>query len=270
MHNLYKIVGNMPPMPQTVSQVQQACKDEETTIADIVGIISHDPMLSANILKAANSPIYGLSKEVKSLSQAVSLFGLSTIEGLVMNYGTKKVLHIEPEIYGISKEKLTEIGLMQAALCGAWMQKLDRSLKDEIGIVALLSDLGKLAIAKAMEDKEPTQALKGAKDFLQLRKVEKEIVGATTEAACAMMFEHWNFNQNTIDTLNFFAGINKEVEPKIKKMAVVLLVVKNCVNIKQCYTQESIQASIALAQKYNLPHFEETVQTQKELCKPTT
>jgi len=262
---MYKIVGNMPPLPQTVVQVQEACKDDETTISDVVHIIMRDPMLTANILKAANSPIYGLAREVKTLSQAVSLFGLSTISGLVMNYGTKKVVKIEPDIYGISKEKLTQIGLKQAALATVWAKKLDPSIKDELGVVALLSDLGKLAIAKALEEKEGITALKEAKNFIELRKAEKELVGATTEQACAMMFEHWQFNQNTIDILNFFAGVQKDVEPRLKKIAVMLLVIKTCINIKECYTKESIQQASQLAKKYKLAYFDESVIEAQEI-----
>lgn len=262
---MYKVVGNMPPMPQTVAQVQEACKHDETTISDIVNIIMHDPMLSANVLKAANSPIYGLTREVKSLSQAVSLFGLSTISGLVMNYGTKRVVKVEPEIYGVSKEKLTEIGLKQAALANVWAKKLDPSIKDELGVVALLSDLGKLAIAKVLEEKEGITAFKEAKTFMELRKAELEIAGATTEHACAMMFEHWQFNKSTIDILNFFAGIEKDVAPKIKKIAVMLLVIKSCVNIKESYTKESIQRASMLAQKYKLAHFDESIEEAKDI-----
>jgi HD-like signal output (HDOD) protein len=260
MENMYKVVGNMPPLPQTVAQVQQACKEDETTIGDIVKIIEHDPMLSANLLKAANSPIYGLAREVKSLSQAVSLFGLSTISGLVMNYGTKRVVKVEPNIYGVTKEQLTKIGLKQALLARVWAGKIDPSVKDELGVVALLSDLGKLAISIALQDKVDLPDFKEAKTFLELRKAEKAVAQATTELASAMMFEHWQFNQNTIDVLNFFAGNTKEVAPKIKKMAVMLLVIKTCVNIKEDFTQESIQRALELAKKYNLDKFEESVQ----------
>jgi len=80
-----------------------------------------------------------------------------------------------------------------------------------------------------------------------------------------MMFEHWQFNQNTIDILNFFAGVQKDVEPRLKKVAVMLLVIKTCVNIKECYTKESIKQASQLAKKYKLAYFDESVIEAQEI-----
>jgi len=80
-----------------------------------------------------------------------------------------------------------------------------------------------------------------------------------------MMFEHWQFNQNTIDILNFFAGVQKDVEPRLKKVAVMLLVIKTCINIKECYTKESIQQASKLAKKYKLVHFDESAIEAQEV-----
>ncbi len=259
MKEIYKAVGNMPPLPETVAQVQEACKNDETTIGDLVEIIGKDPMLSANILKAANSPIYGLSKEIKSLPQAVSLFGMSTIQGLTMSYGAKKALDIEPAAYGITKKQLTDVGMMQSSLATTWVKMLDKSLLDDISVVSLLSDLGKLAISQVLADKD-SSALKEASSFLQVRNAEKELVNATTEEVSAIMFDQWNFNDTTISVLNFFAGVDKEVSPQVKKLAVILMVVKTCVNIKEQYTEKSIANALKLAQKYKLGGLQECIE----------
>ncbi|MGM0533544.1 MAG: HDOD domain-containing protein [Campylobacterota bacterium] len=259
IEQIQNAIGNMPPMPETVSKVQQACKDEETTVSDITEIIQHDPMLSANLLRAANSPVYGLSKEIKSLPQAVSLFGITTVSGLVMSYGSKKVIDIEPQAYGITKKQLGDIGLLQAGLGAKWAKGYDKAIADDLYVVALLSDLGKLTLAKVLEGKD-TAALQQAQNFSQIRSAEKELTGVTTERVSAMMFDKWNFNDATISILNFFSGVDKDVNKDLKKVAVMLMIVKTCVNIKQQFAPEAIQKALQMQKKYSLHGLEDAIE----------
>lgn len=260
MNAIYETIKTMPTLHKTITDVQAACKDEDTTVDKLAAIIENDPMLSANLLKLANSPLYGLSKQVKTLTQAVSLFGIETIGGIVFNYGVKQAVNSEPKAYDISNERLSEIGIMQNRLATTWAKKVDPSLVKELSVVTILSDLGKLAISKYLSDKDYTP-LKTAQTFAQIRKAEKELTGATTEQISALMFEKWNFNESTVEILKFVASTQKDVAANLKKIGLMLMIVKTCVNVKEQYTPSSIQKAVELSQKYNLQHFEDTVKT---------
>ena len=66
-------IKSLPPLPKTVIDMQRVCNDPNSSINDLVKTVDHDPMIVANLLKAANSPLYSLRREINSVAQAVSL-----------------------------------------------------------------------------------------------------------------------------------------------------------------------------------------------------
>ncbi|MCW8954282.1 MAG: HDOD domain-containing protein, partial [Sulfurimonas sp.] len=69
-------IKSLPPLSTTITEVNRIYADDESTISDMAKAIEHDPMIIANLLKTANSPLYGFGREIKSAAQAVSLFGM--------------------------------------------------------------------------------------------------------------------------------------------------------------------------------------------------
>ena len=81
----------LPPLPKSFYQMSLICQDPNASISDLARVIEEDPMLVANLLKVANSPLYGFRREIKNVTQAVSLFGMSTTRSLVTDMSIKKL-----------------------------------------------------------------------------------------------------------------------------------------------------------------------------------
>ena len=58
-------VKAFPPLDDTVSKVMAICNDENGSVGELAKVVQADPMTMANILKAANSPLYGLAERLK-------------------------------------------------------------------------------------------------------------------------------------------------------------------------------------------------------------
>lgn len=67
-------------------------------------MVEKDPMLTANILRSANSPLYGFSQEITTIARAISLFGMATIRGFALSSTIKKSFSINLEPYGITTQ----------------------------------------------------------------------------------------------------------------------------------------------------------------------
>jgi len=59
------------PIPSVALQVLDACRQQEPDIKRIIELIECDPAISTRILALTNSPLYGYSREIASLNQAV-------------------------------------------------------------------------------------------------------------------------------------------------------------------------------------------------------
>jgi hypothetical protein len=103
--NILKKIKSLPPLPKSVMQIQQITSDPNASIADLIKVVKEDPMLTANLLKAANSPLYGFSRQIKNVDQAISLFGMSTVKGFALSSAVRSTMKIDLSAYGISEDK---------------------------------------------------------------------------------------------------------------------------------------------------------------------
>ena len=73
------------------TRFQRVAGDKNAKVADLVKVISMDPLLAVRLLKLANSPYYGLCKEVETVLRAVSVLGVKTTRDLAiaMYIGTR-------------------------------------------------------------------------------------------------------------------------------------------------------------------------------------
>lgn len=61
--------------------------DDTLSARELGAMISQDPTLAARVLHLANSPFYGLSRQVGSLDEAVVILGVSHLRGMVLATG---------------------------------------------------------------------------------------------------------------------------------------------------------------------------------------
>jgi HD-like signal output (HDOD) protein len=136
-------IKSLPPLPKTVIDMQRVCNDPDASIHDLVKTVETDPMIVANLLKAANSPLYSFRREINNVAQAVSLFGMSMTRSIGVGNSVRKLLNVDMEPYGISSERFAEISSMQAALMHHWYSKLDRVKADILILASFLKEPGK-------------------------------------------------------------------------------------------------------------------------------
>ncbi|MCA9482438.1 MAG: HDOD domain-containing protein [Nitrospina sp.] len=71
-------------LPAVFYKLQEALSDPDKSFGDYGEIISHDPGLSARLLKMVNSPFFGLDSKVETISHAISIIGLDQVVSLAM------------------------------------------------------------------------------------------------------------------------------------------------------------------------------------------
>lgn len=73
----------IPSIPEVLLEVRRICEDPESEISQLAAIISKDIGLSAAILKTVNSSLYGMSRSISDINQAVILLGMGSVSTLI-------------------------------------------------------------------------------------------------------------------------------------------------------------------------------------------
>ena len=73
----------LPSLPEIALKIRKMADDPDVNLAKMSDMISHDPALSARIMKIANSAFVGRGVHVHSLQQATTRIGLRYIKNVV-------------------------------------------------------------------------------------------------------------------------------------------------------------------------------------------
>ncbi|VAW99010.1 Serine phosphatase RsbU, regulator of sigma subunit [hydrothermal vent metagenome] len=135
---------DLPAPPQAALQIIRACAREEVTSSEISDIAETNPALTAELLRVANSPLYGISREVTSISNAVAVLGLRALRNLVLCISIHDAINKEA-IPNFDAEVFWEDSLRRA-IVARQLAPLVKQDPDECFTAGLLQDFGLLIL----------------------------------------------------------------------------------------------------------------------------
>ena len=71
-------------LPTIATRVVSVTSDTDTSVKEVASLIEKDMALSAKILQVINSTFYSFSREIVSVSEAVSLMGFTQVGNLAL------------------------------------------------------------------------------------------------------------------------------------------------------------------------------------------
>lgn len=254
MSTILAKIKTIPPLDDTYHKVQEVCNQENSPLTALSMVIESDPIMVANILKAANAPLYGFSKEISNVSRAISLFGMSTIKGFVVSILSKKAFNVDMSPYGISNDVFVNRSNVQNAIMFNWYSRVNNSLMGTLSSASFLNEIGRIVIANELIQTGKADTfrtrLRDVLNLEQLSDLEKEFVGSSNEDVTSAIFEHWNLEPELIKTIRYSLNPNEAENGMIKECAKALMVVKNATNVIKELNPNGIAGSLKLIKEF--------------------
>jgi len=134
-------LGDLPPLPQVATQLLRISADPDASAEDLRKVIATDQALTSQILKIANSAMFGMMREVNTLTQAIMTLGFSTIKSVVIASSAKNLYH--RGTVGLQERLIWEHALVTAIASRAFAKAVRFPRIEEAFIGGLLHDIGK-------------------------------------------------------------------------------------------------------------------------------
>jgi putative nucleotidyltransferase with HDIG domain len=93
-------------LPYITIRLTKLISDENSTMRDFEKMIKMDPTLVLRILRAANSPYYGLRQKVNSISRAVVVIGINNLRNMIVTTGLKEIFKDKKSKNAFSRNRL--------------------------------------------------------------------------------------------------------------------------------------------------------------------
>jgi putative nucleotidyltransferase with HDIG domain len=137
-------------LPQTLSEVLRVVRDESASAGQLADVLLRDPALTAKVLRIANSPFYGVSREISSMNQAVVTLGTRQVTTLALSSSIYNLTGSWQS--SIDRVRFWRHSLEVAIAARMIAEKTGFHSAEEAFIGGLLHDLGLLPMEKAFPE----------------------------------------------------------------------------------------------------------------------
>lgn len=182
----------VPSMPQVVVRFLEVIQDPYFEHDELVKTLSTDAGTVSEVLRLANSALFGVRQKITSLKQALTLLGPKRTRSLVLGrylVGTMGRRHCD----SLDMSYFWRRSLASAVVAARCADTVAPRLRDDVFIAALLADIGVPILAEAMPDAYGIIAERygpSSPDFCE--DDERDAVGVTHAEISAMVLTYWS------------------------------------------------------------------------------
>ena len=202
----------LPTLPGVIQKLNSLSENDKSSVQEMAKIVSSDQVLSARILRLANSPSYGFYR-VSTISNAMILLGVNVVKSLALSSSIFAIM--EKDSVGLWEHSL---GVGVAANLIA--RKMGLPECEEIATAGLLHDIGKVII--------PLKCCEAEKEILKLVRerhiyileAEREIIDTDHAEVGSWLAKSWFLPDKLSEPIAFHHDVAKSGNHLIKTAVV--------------------------------------------------
>lgn len=188
---LVKGAGELVTLPDVFVRINQLVEDPDSTTADIAKAVSQDPAFTVRLLRIANSPFYGFSSTIETVSRAVTLIGTSQVRNLALSTSVARTFAGLPNEL-VSMENFWHHSLYCALIARILARRMGMDA-EALFTAGLLHDIGELVIFNRLPEqaKEALLLVLDSADELPVYQAERQTLGFDHAAVGGELARQW-------------------------------------------------------------------------------
>ena len=196
---------DIPSQPEVLVKLSLLLADDDVDLHAVSALISSDMALSAAVLKAVNSAMYGLRGRVQSVQQAITYLGTREVSSVTFEMGLRAVFPPAPEL-----EPLWQRAGVRGLLMGRIGQELgvDAWAAHSAGI---FEECGKAVMFRHATERYK-KMLSEAKSDEELLMLEHAQFGVSHDTLGAALCETWGLAPPAVDSVRYHVIVNSTLE----------------------------------------------------------
>jgi putative nucleotidyltransferase with HDIG domain len=139
-------LGRLPTLPASYYRVVQLANRETSSAVDFEEAMKPDPALTANVLRLANSALFGVPRSISSIRHAVAMLGTRRVVQAALGAAMGRVVPDELPGYGMDAGEYWRHSVAVAVYTSRLAQELKYKDQGEAFTAGLLHDIGKLMV----------------------------------------------------------------------------------------------------------------------------
>ena len=197
-------VKNLPPVPHAALKLVSLLDQPGVSNSEVVQALRCDNVLTAKLLRACNSPYFGLAEPVSSVDQAVFVLGHQQILHIVLTLAFGSTMVVPLPGYAVEASELWRHSLINA-IAGETIANdlVDLNVDPPVAFtVGLLHDIGKLVLGQALTPEVQAEIRARVEHGQQSRsEAEKAVLGTDHCEVGALLLQNWHLSDDVVEAV---------------------------------------------------------------------
>jgi len=213
--HVIKDTRSLPTIPGIINKLSSLAEDGRVSVDEMARVVASDQVLSAKVLKLVNSPFYGFSGRISTVSKALILLGVNVVKSLAISSSIFEIM--EKNVVG-----LWEHSLGAAVAANIIARRLNLPECEEISTAALLHDIGKVIIKIRLEkDYDNLMAVIKEKEIPMID-AERELLNIDHAEIGQFLGKSWLLPEKLIEPIACHHNVEKSKAQRAKTAVVHL------------------------------------------------
>jgi len=201
VENIINEIERLKPISYTCNKIIEMTKNPDSSINELVDIITYDQGATANILRACNSTYLGLSRKITSIKHAIAFMGLDRLVNLIVVDSAAANFRGGQTGYDLTEGELWKYSVFSALIAQNLAEKNQQKNISFIFTSALLKDIGKVILHTYVNESFNEIAFMVKEKGLTFIEAEKEVIGIDHAELGARVAAKWNFSPDMVNVI---------------------------------------------------------------------
>ena len=201
IERLIESARQLHTLPVVAMEVLELTNNPVVDAQALKQCIERDVALTAKLLRVVNSSLFGLSREVSDLNQALALLGTKPLKLLVLGFS------LPPGLFDGASETVRaqywRHALTKAVAAREISQTIWNRPGDDVFIAGLLQDIGEMLLVEELGLPYIRLLEKSFAGAAELKRLEIESMGFDHTALSSRLLDHWQLPDALVRTVSW-------------------------------------------------------------------
>lgn len=203
--------ADLPTFPGVAVRALEELRDPDFDLRKVARLVETDPGLSVAVLRAANSALYSLRNNARTVGHAVGLLGRGRVESLLLTISVREALP-RPRTPWFDPGEFWHAAALRGTLARGIAERICPTRASEAFTAALLQDLAMPLLAERVSDKYAPVLERWRAEEGPLVGLERSTLGWDHAEIGLMLAEMWGF---PMDLCGAIAGHHELAEQAV-------------------------------------------------------
>jgi len=200
---LMQSARDLPTIPKIAVHVAKLVDMPNTSASQVATALASDQILTARVLRMANSAFYGAPRRISTVTDAIVLLGMRTIRNMAMAVSCFDVLDRELQSYAMRRGDMWRHAFCVGYAAQLLAKRTKYRATEEAFVAGLMHDIGKVVVSlNFAEDFKQVLDLAAAND-LPFYIVEQQVLGFDHAEVGARITESWKLPKHLVETIRY-------------------------------------------------------------------